>query len=266
MRFLLLFSLFFTPYLSAHPLAKPVIKTVELISQQASKSGGKLVAKEGFTEALQGAYRAYGDQALYAARLGGPDLSAAVARSGPEVMAWAAKVPKSASALAQNSEILVPLVRKNGTTILELEAKVPGIAKRAHDIYPARADIEFINQLPAQKAKQLVAYAAKADTPTTTRKLIQEVKKDPSLLERLNSRQIAAAGLSVALISGATISSSALPILAKDMPTEEISDVFTESLRPVSWGISLAIGACGLALASGIYQLTRRFFASRRQN
>ena len=231
-------------------ISRPVAELVE----QIAKKSGRAIPDKAFAEALEAAFRRYGDDALMAARKGGPDLAFTVGKHGGEVMELAARMPKAVPALARNADELLPLVRSHGDDILALEVKVPGGAARAARVFDEVSDISRLNRLPAAEAEQVIAYAARADSPATARMLLTAVEKNGrTLLERLSPGQIAATGLSAAMITAA----SAPVIGAARMPVDEIPGTIKDVLAPVSNGIGIAVAGLAFAVAARMFLFYR---------
>ena len=146
----------------------------------------------------------HGDEAILAARKGGFELLAVAEKHGDDVWKFASRVPSGARALAMRPRELLPLTRRIGTEVLELEAKSPGITRHVVKNFGDDGVRYFAKHVPTRDAARLVGYVEKADSPATRRMLLDHYKKGGTLfLEKLKWKQIMAGGLSAGAITAA---------------------------------------------------------------
>lgn len=185
--------------LEASP-AKPVTELIE----QLAKRAGRVPAK-GAAEALEAAFKTHGARALEISRHSGIGLVEAAATHGDEVFAMAVRVPEAAPALAAGAERLLPLARGHGDDFLRLEARAPGLAEDAFRVFTDRKDVARLLDMPADDARKVLSYSAHATDPAAARALLDAVeKKGVGILQKLDTKQILAYGLSAAMVSAAT--------------------------------------------------------------
>lgn len=163
------------------------------------------VARKAALATLERAALQHGDDALLAARTGGLELIEAASTHGDDVWRLAAKAtPGATRALALRPAELLPLARRVGPEVLELEARVPGISLQASTHFGDDAVRYFATRVPPQDATRLVGLAAHADSPATRQLLLQTYKqRGTALLDRLDWKTVLATGLSAAMITGA---------------------------------------------------------------
>ena len=100
------------------------------------------------------------------------------AKYGDDVMRLVVKNPKMATALLQNADELVPLMRRLGPKVVELEARHPGLATKAIKLFGDDA-VKALAKVPQKDMSVLVGYAARADTPATRRLLLEAYERLP---------------------------------------------------------------------------------------
>ena len=123
---------------------------------------------------------------------------------GDDVWKFASKAPAGARALAMRPKELLPLTRRIGTEVLELEAKSPGLTKHVVKNFGDDGVRYFAKHVPANDATRLVGYAGRADNPATRQMLMDYYKKGGThFLDKLNWKHIMSGGLSVAAITAA---------------------------------------------------------------
>ena len=153
---------------------------------------------------LRNAAVKHGDKAILAARKGGLELISAAGKYGDDVWKFASKVPAGARALAMHTRELLPLTRRIGTGVLQLESKVPGLAKHVVKNFGDNGIGYFAKHVPAKDATRLVGFARRADTPATRQMLMNYYKKGGTrFLDKLDWKHIMAGGLSAAAITAA---------------------------------------------------------------
>lgn len=223
----------------------------------AAKVSGKALGKAERALALgrlRDAALRYGDDALFAARKGGIELIDAAARHGDDVWRFASKVPSGARALAMRTDELLPLARRMGPEVLEIEARSPGLARHVVGQFGDDAIRYFARSVPQADASKLLGYAAKADSPGTRALLLETYKKGGTrFLEKLDWKHIMATGLSVAMITAAYQTTDgiqeglkALPEKSPEVFKDTVTHFFDRITLPIVWP-AMILG-CGLAL------------------
>ena len=189
------------------PAVKVGAKYLDDVLEIASKVSGKTLTPAGRKLALtqlRNAVAKHGDMAIIAARKGGFELMTVAGKYGDDVWQFAGKVPAGARALAMRPRELLPLTRRIGTEVLELEARSPGMTRHVVKNFGDDGVRYFAKHVPAQDAARLMGYAGKADSPATRQMLLDYYKKGGThFLEKLNWKQIMAGGLSAAAITAA---------------------------------------------------------------
>lgn len=253
---LIALCLFFTTPPATGSIAKPVMEVVE----QLAKKAGRAPAK-GAAEALELAYRTGGPAALKTARAGGLDLVEAAARHGDEVFSMAARVPAASSALASRAGKIVPLARRHGDDVLRIEAVAPGLADDAIKAFPKNTDLARLTKLPPADMQKVISYSAHAADDTAARTLLRAVeKKGSSVFERLNPKQILAAGLSTAMV--VTAGGGAVAIASSP---DHTLDKMETLAKPVTYagGAAIIIIASILGVKLWIWLRPKNIFAKR---
>lgn len=247
--------------------ANPAVKVAarywdEVAGAMAKISGRELAgsaARKALTAQLRTAAAKHGDDIIKAARYGGVELAEAAAKHGDDVWKFAVKCPAGARQLALHTDELLPLARRIGPEVLELEARKPGIARR---IFQEFGDdgIRALSKAPAKDLPVLAGYAAKADSPAARSLLLEYYgKTGGKILKKLNWKTIAASGLSVAVITAAykTADSAgeALETMAEKNP-ETIKDIMTNGFNritaPIVWPLTIFGSAIALVLGAVI--------------
>lgn len=176
---------------------------IEAASKITGKSLTPGVRKAALTQLRDAAVK-HGDNAILAARKGGLELMVVAGKYGDDVWKFASKAPAGARALAVRPKELLPLTRRIGTEVLELEAKSPGMTKHVVKNFGDDCVRYFAKNVPAKDATRLIGYAGRADTQATRQMLLDYYKKGGThFLEKLNWKHIMAGGLSAAMITSA---------------------------------------------------------------
>ena len=189
----------------ASPTAVVVRETLEAVVK---KGGGRLAtstAREAAERTLTAAVRRYGPRVGPLVADGGLELLEAAARHGDDVIAIAGKVgPAARRTLALESDRLVPLARRYGPEILNLEVKAPGLARRAADTFGADMVSPLARKAAASDLPRLVAAGERATSPAARDLLwTRYLEGGSQFLKRIDWRVVLATGLSVAAIDAA---------------------------------------------------------------
>jgi hypothetical protein len=132
------------------------------------------------------------------------ELVEATAKYGDDVMRVAVEAtPAARRILALEPGRMLPLVRELGEEALEIEAKSPGLARRAFTTFGDDGARQIARTVPADDLPRLLKYAEQADTPETRSLLLDAYKKEgPSIFERIPASLVLATGLSASMIYG----------------------------------------------------------------
>lgn len=189
------------------PAVKMSAKHLDVVLEFAAKVSGKTLtpaARKLALTQLRNAVVKHGDEAILVARKGGIELITAAGKYGDDVWKFASKAPEGARALAMHPQELLPLTRRIGTEVIQIEAKAPGLAKQVVRNFGDDGVRYFGKHVPAGDATRLVGYAEKADS-TATRQMLLEVyqKGGTHFLDKLSWKHIMAGGLSASMITAA---------------------------------------------------------------
>jgi len=189
------------------PALKAGAKCLDEALEAAARMSGKILspaARKIALAQLRDAAARHGDEALMAARKGGLELMEAAAKHGDDVWTFASKVPAGARAMAMRPQELLPMTRRIGTEVLELETKAPGLPGHVVRNFGDDGVRYFARQVPLKDASRLLGYAEKADSAATRQMLLDCYKKGGThFLDKLNWKHIMATGLSAAAITAA---------------------------------------------------------------
>jgi hypothetical protein len=98
---------------------------------------------------------------------------------------------------------MLPLTKRVGVEALELEAKVPGQAARAFEIFGDDVCKSLAKSIPTEDLPRLLKYGEKADTAATKDLLLKTYAKEgPKLFERIPPHLVLAGGLSGSMLLG----------------------------------------------------------------
>lgn len=223
---------------------KAVVKAVEETIEAAAKRSGRILGRT--TESKLGrelieATVKYGDDIMPIVREGGLEVLEQGAKHGDDFWRLCKEVPAGSRALALHADELMPLARRIGPDVLRLESRVPGMTARIAGEFGDDA-VKMLAKQPPQDVTRLLGYAAKADSPETSRLLYQTYAKsvNPSaFLNSLNWKNIMAGGLSAAAIVAAYKTSDGIQEGLKNPETaEHVAKTIT---KPVGYGLCAAI-------------------------
>lgn len=221
----------------------------ETLEQAARRSGREIseqTAKKATTETLEHLTKTYGDDVLTVVRDGGIELIEAVPKHSDDVIEIALKAtPAGRRALARNLPDILPLARRVGAEVLELEARTPGLAAKVFATFGDDAGRLVAKNVPTEDLPRLLSYAEKADTPATRDLLVQSYQKEGrSLFERIPPKLVLAGGLTASMLYGTHRLTE--PADAMGDAIRNNGDVATTAVRHFfGWG-----AVCVLALAT----------------
>ncbi|MEA1969249.1 MAG: hypothetical protein U9N77_13670 [Thermodesulfobacteriota bacterium] len=189
------------------PAVKISAKHLDAALELAAKVSGKVLTpatrKAALTQ-LRNAVVKHGEEAILVARKGGLELITAAEKYGDDVWKFASRAPEGARALAMHPRELLPLTRRIGTEVLQIEAKAPGLAKQVVRNFGDDGVRYFGKHVPAGDATRLVGYAKKADSQAARQMLLEIYqKRGTHFLDKLSWKHIMAGGLSASMITAA---------------------------------------------------------------
>lgn len=249
--------------------AAPAAKIVGEAVEQAAKRSGKTLAPAARKAANQTAKKLatqYGDDVLKVVADGGLETLNQGLKHGDDFWHLARLRPAAARVLALHADDLVPLAKRLGPTVLDLEVKAPGISRRLVATFGDDA-IKQLAHAPAADLPRLVGYAQKADNPATAKMLLDYYGKASSgtaFLDHLSWKHIMSSGLSAAAIIAAFQVSTGvregLETTAENSP-ETFAQTVDSLTAPVRVGLYALVVVLLLPLAGWSW---RRFRRSQR--
>jgi len=188
--------------------ASPTSKILQEVIEQAAKVSGKTLSqssKEAAELAMKKAIAAHGDDVLKIVRVGGLETLEQGAKHGDDFWRLCARSPQAARSLALHADDLIPLARRIGPEVVELEARLPGMTMQIVEHY-GDDGLRALTKAPADDISRLVCGAKNADSPATRKLLLNTYEKSKNgtkFLEKINWKVVAATGLSAAAITAA---------------------------------------------------------------
>ncbi|MBR0193716.1 MAG: hypothetical protein IJQ31_16790 [Thermoguttaceae bacterium] len=186
----------------------PATKIIQEALEQAAKISGKSLtpaSKEAAELAMKKAVVAHGDDVVKIVRIGGLETLEQGTKHGDEFWRMCAHCPDAARSLALHADDLLPLARRIGPEVLEIEARTPGMALKIAEHY-GDDGLRALMNAPSDDISRLICGAQNADSPKTRELLLEKYKssKDKAkFLESINWKVVAATGLSAAAITSA---------------------------------------------------------------
>jgi hypothetical protein len=183
-------------------------QAIEMAVENAAKISGKkfsgTVTKKVATEEVKRLAETHGADVLKVVEDSGLELLEAVPKHGDDLVLVAMKAsPQARRALALSVEEMLPLAKRVGVEALELEAKVPGQAAHAFEIFGDAAGKGLARSIPTEDLPRLVKYGEKADNAATRELLLKTYKTEgPKLFERIPPKLVLAGGLSASMLLG----------------------------------------------------------------
>ena len=189
---------------AAPGMSQIVREAVKFAFKKSGREVAEQASREAVEQSVEAGVRKYGPRAAQAVAEGGVELVEATAKYGDDVMRVAVEAtPAARRVLALEPGRMLPLVREFGEEALEIEAKSPGLARRAFTAFGDGGARQIARQVPAEDLPRLLKYAEQADTPETRRLLLDAYKKEgPSIFERIPASLVLATGLSASMIYG----------------------------------------------------------------
>lgn len=201
-------SIFYSSTAEATPIVRIGVR--EFLENLARKETGKVVSKSAL-DAAESAIQKYGktyglEKMMEITTHGGLDIFEALARHGDDVIKYATKVsPKGCKALASNADKLLPLAKKIGPEVIELEAKAPGLSYKIFQAFGEQGVRDISTIVPAKDLTKLSHFGEMADSKATRQLLLDLYKKNgPSIFQKIPPGAILATGAAggILIISG----------------------------------------------------------------
>lgn len=202
--FCLLFIVASLAFAAPVTLTRKVI--VEVIEAGAKKSGRVLTpaARQAAEKALVQAGKRYGDDVVArVVKLGGLEALEQGARHGKIFWQLCSQTPKAARSLALHADELLPIAKRIGPDFMKLEARMPGMARKAVECFGDDA-ARALAKMPPDDAAKLIRFGTRADSPQTVRMLLEGYQKSSGrILRHLDGKRIVALGLSASIVTAA---------------------------------------------------------------
>ena len=207
--------------------AKVVSETIELAIKKCGNNAASVASKRAAEKALQEAVKRHGDDVLKYVESGGLKAIECGQKYGDDFWALCKKYPDASNGIANNADTLLPLVKRAGTDVIEIETKVPGLASELTEIY----GINAVKHLSKQSPEDLVKlYQFGKHFPSDAPALLKKLNAEPNFLTRLSGTQLLGLGtgtgaLTVGIgIGGAALQTGdgiqeGLTTMAKESPT-----------------------------------------------
>jgi hypothetical protein len=222
------------------------VKAAMRISGRSLDDAARLAVRE----SLEQACKRYGDDVLEAVTKGGVELVEASARHGDEIWRWSRAFPSASRALGLHADELVPLCRRVGPEILEVEARHPGMAGRIASVFGDDTLRLFATHVAPTDAPRLLRGLEKADSPATRRALLAAYEKTGgTVLKHIDWKLVLAGGVSVAMVTAAHETADGIQegmvTVAKNSP-ETFGETVVPILTRLTMPIWLAVVYCRL--------------------
>ena len=178
-------------------------EVIELATKKSPLAAEKAASKA-TCEAIEIGLHLHGTEAYRLVDDLGIDFAQKVAGQGDEAVTLVMSVsPQARRALAHHFSELFPLARRVGPEVLELEAKCPGIARKACSCFGDSAAKQLAQTVPAEDLPRLVKYGQAADSPATKKLLLQRYADEGAkLFQRIPPKLVLASGLSASMLYG----------------------------------------------------------------
>ena len=220
----------------------------ELVEMAARVSGRHLddAARLAARESVERGLTCYGDDIIRGLlKKGGVELAEAAARNGDDIWRFAREVPQASRVLAIHADQLVPLTRRLGTKVLEMEARSAGSGRALVRIFGEADAATLLKATSTRTAGELVVLAEHA-TPETRAVLARtflETRNQKHFVEILEKswKPILAGGLGVAMITAAHEAADGVQTAFVHHP-EVATAVLERGVDRVAFPIAVAVG------------------------
>lgn len=257
-----IFTVFFLSLIvvpcSTGQTSKVVGKVTTKVAGTLAKETCDQIAKELLQEGSAGLAKRLPEQSVASLRT---QLSRTIGEHGEEVVTLARRIPEAIPALANRASVLLPLAKNMGDDILRIEARAPGLAEAASNVY-GKSNLPRLLALPDEQMRQVLALSTHAVDSQAASMLLRATEKGGSaFLKQLSPSVIVASGLSVALIraaGGATDIAEGIKDSMKASPEMFLKEA-SKSVTTLGHPIALSISA--VILAWGGVMVWRRYCA-----
>ncbi len=226
---------------SAGVEASPTSKVIQEVLEQAAKVSGKTLtpaSKEAAEIAMRKAIASHGDDIMRIVRVGGLETLEQGAKHGDDFWRLCSHSPRAARSLALHADDLLPIARRIGPEVAELEARAPGMTLQIAEHY-GDDGIRALTKAPADDISRLVCGAQNADSPATRELLLNMYKKSKDgakFLNKIDWKVVAATGLSAsAIISAYKLSDGVETVIEQEGPA--VTKNIANTMRYVSWSL-----------------------------
>jgi hypothetical protein len=187
------------------PVSVLIREAVEQACKVSGREGLERTARESAEQAVAVAVRRHGPAAAEAVSRGGLELLEVGARHGDDVLRLAKSAsPAGQRALALQADRLVPLARRYGPVVLDLEARAPGLGGRVFSTFGDDLGSAVARKAATEDLPRLVLAAERADSPATRALLWSRYQQGGgAFLKAIDWKVVLAAGTSVAIINAA---------------------------------------------------------------
>lgn len=179
--------------------AKIVSETIELIVKKntgkAVSSASKIAAEKTLLEAVKRS----GDDVIKFVESGGMKALECGQKYGDDFWGLCRKYPQASAQIANDAETLIPLVKRAGNEVVDIELKAPGLAKELVETY-GEAEVKTLARMESGELAKL--YAVAKHQPVKSSKIFDAYRKDSSVLQKLTPMQILALGGGIGVGSG----------------------------------------------------------------
>lgn len=185
------------------PISTLIREAVEQACRVSGREGLERTARESAEQAVAVAVKRHGPAAAEAVSRGGLELLEVGARHGDDVLRLAkAAGPAGQRALALQADRLVPLARRYGPVVLDLEARAPGLGGRVFSAFGDDIGTAVARTAATEDLPRLVLAAERADSPATRALLWSRYQEGGGVfLKAMDWKVVLAVGTSVAIIN-----------------------------------------------------------------
>lgn len=170
---------------------KIISETAELIISKSANKAASLASKIAVEKALQEAIKRSGDDVIRFVESGGLKALECGQKYGDDFWSLCRKYPGASAQIANDAETLVPLAKRAGSEILDIELKAPGLAKELVETY-GEAEVKTLARMESGDLAKL--YAVGKHRPVESAKIMKAYREDSSVLQKLTPMQILALG------------------------------------------------------------------------
>ena len=248
--------------------ASPTSKVIQEVLEQAAKVSGKTLtpaSKEAAEIAMKKAIASHGDDILRVMRIGGLETLEQGAKHGDDFWRLCAHSPQAARSLALHADDLLPIARRIGPEVAELEARVPGMTLKIAEHY-GDDGVRALTKAPADDISRLVCGAQNADSPATRELLLntyQKSKNGAKFLSKIDWKIVVATGLSAAAITSAyKVSDGMETALEKHGP--EVTKNVAKTLSYITWSLVTVFAIMVLGLFAPVLKTALATITSKK--